>query len=115
VLWRVGEKSAEFTLGEGRLRGTFRHGEAERFLRSFPNMWKSSYSEGEVSLLPGASGTYDVRLSGISSSFRNGYFEFVSMAFLKRGLELLGATVDHQALKSFSGGDEESLYRLTLS
>ncbi len=115
VLWAVGEKSVEFALGEGQLRGIFKQGEYERFLRFAPNIWKGYYSEGEALVHGGPGASTELQIRGVPARLRNGYFEFVAMAFMKRGLELLGAKVECEALKSFSSGDEESRYRFTLS
>jgi hypothetical protein len=115
VLWAVGEKSVEFALSEGQLRGIFKPGEYDRFLRFAPNIWKGYYSEGEASVHAGPSGSTELKIRGVPNELRHGYFEFVAMAFMKRGVELLGAKVKHEAVKSFSRGDDESLYRFIFS
>ena len=110
--WTFGEKSAEYALTEGQLRGLFATGEFGRLMAFSPNIWKSYYSEGELTAQVAADGA-TLSLSGVP--IRHVHFEFAVMGFAFGGLKVLGAKAEYERVKGFSANDDEVVYRFKYS
>ncbi len=107
-----GEKSGEYALREGPLKGMFKPGDFKRFAQFTPSIWKNYYTMGELR----ASVDGDFADVHTSSPIPHVYFEYTAMGFVKAGLEMLsGKPVEHQIVKAFSRGDDTSHYRFRLN
>jgi hypothetical protein len=107
--WTFGEKGVEHALTRGQLKVMFSQADYRRFLLFFPGVWKSYFNAGDAQVESSDEHT-DLRITGVSRPHL--YFEYITMGFMKRGLELLGAkAVRSERLKGFSKGDAECLYR----
>jgi hypothetical protein len=97
------------TTTKGQLKAMFAQADHRRFLQFFPGVWKAYFSAGTAQVETGE-GYADLRITGVPVP--HAYFEFITMGFMKHGLEVLGAkNVRHERLKGFSKGDPECHYR----
>lgn len=107
--WTFGENAVEQALTKGQLKAMFAQADYRRFLQFFPGVWKAYFSAG-VAHVDAGEGYAELRITGVPRP--HAYFEYITMGFMKRGLEVLGAkNVKSERLKGFSKGDAECLYR----
>lgn len=113
VYWQFGVKSAEYALSQGHLRAMFAPGDYRRFMLFTPGIWKGYFTGGELQV-KAEERHIDLHLSKVLRP--HAYFEDSVMGFASGGLTLLGAKrLQHEALKGFSKGDTEVLYRFFVS
>lgn len=111
--WHFGESAAGHALTKGQLKALFAQADHHRFLQFFPGVWKAYFSAGTAQVESGA-GSAELRITGVPHP--HAYFEFITMGFMKGGLEVLGAkNVKHERLKGFSKGDNECVYRFSFT
>jgi hypothetical protein len=111
--WQFGIKSAEYALSQGQLKMMFSPGDLRRFLLFTPGIWKSYFTEGDVTVHP-AEGHTDLSIVNVPRP--HVYFELTVMGFVFGGLRQLGAkNLQHQVLKGYTQGDREVLYRFNVS
>ncbi|NMO17825.1 hypothetical protein HPC49_16740 [Pyxidicoccus fallax] len=107
--WAFGESASEHALTKGQLKAMFAQADYRRFLQFFPGVWKSYFTAGTAQVEAGERSA-DLRITGVPISHT--YFEYITIGFMKRGLEVLGAkNVRTERLKGFSQGDNEVHYR----
>ncbi|MBZ4419904.1 hypothetical protein [Myxococcus sp. RHSTA-1-4] len=107
--WSFGENAATHALTKGQLKPMFAQADFRRFLQFFPGVWKSYFTAGTAHVETGESSA-DLRITGLPRP--HAYFEYITMGFMKHGLEVLGAkNVRAERLKGFSQGDAECHYR----
>ncbi len=110
--WQFGVKSAEHAMSQGHLRGMFVPGDYRRFMHFAPGIWKGYFTEGELQVKP-EERSFELRLTKVSRP--HAYFELSVMGFIAGGMAFLGAKqLQHEALKGFTRGDPEVLYRFFL-
>jgi hypothetical protein len=110
--WQFGVKSADHALTHGHLRAMFVPGDYRRFLHFTPGIWKGYFTEGELQV-KAEERYFELRLTKVSRPHI--YFELSVMGFIAGGLAYLGAKQpQHEALKGFTRGDPEVLYRFYL-
>ncbi len=113
IWWQFGVKSAETALSQGQLRGMFAPGDFRRFLLFSPRIWKGYFTEGELQVRP-EERYIELRIVGVPRP--HPYFELSVMGFVEGGLTFLGAkNLQHEALKGFSKGHAEVLYRFYIT
>jgi hypothetical protein len=111
--WLFGLKSAEYALSRGQLKAMFSMGDLRRFLAFTPGIWKSYFTAGELQVRAEPEFT-DLRIIGVP--FSHIYFEYSVMGFAVGGLQALGATkLRHEAIKGFSRGHPEVVYRFYIN
>jgi hypothetical protein len=113
--WTFGERAAEFSFEHGTYRtmkSQFLGGNYEKFIAGVPGIWRSYYSEGRaVGTLRGR--VAEVQILGASPP--HVYFEFTTLGYVKRALELAGAEqVTTKALRGFSLGHDEAHYQFLI-
>ncbi|MFP2932356.1 hypothetical protein ACLESO_45820 [Pyxidicoccus sp. 3LG] len=107
--WTFGENAAGAALTKGQLKAMFSQADYRRFLQFFPGVWKAYFSAGSA-LVEAGDGRADLHITGVG--IPHAYFEYITMGFMKRGLEVLGAkNVKSERIKGFSMGDTECHYR----
>jgi hypothetical protein len=108
--WIFGEKSAEFALSNGPLKGVFKPKEYRRFYEFTPQVWKTYFLAGHVKAKVESDTT--ALLSEHELPVKHLYFELTVMGFVSGALKYLGALNSrHEKLKSQTKGDSEILYR----
>ncbi|QSQ25763.1 hypothetical protein JY651_12865 [Pyxidicoccus parkwayensis] len=111
--WGFGEVAAGQALKKGQLKAMFAHADYRRFLQFFPGVWKAYFSAGTAQVETGE-GFAELRITGVPTP--HAYFEYITMGFMKGGLEALGAkNVKWERFKGFSKGDTECLYRFSFT
>jgi hypothetical protein len=112
VYWQFGVKSAEYALSQGQLRSMFGPGDVRRFMLFTPGIWKGYFTEGELQVKP-EEGYTELRI--INAPRPHVYFELSVMGFAAGGLTFLGVKgLQHEAIKGFSKGNTEVVYRFHL-
>jgi hypothetical protein len=112
VYWQFGVKSAEYAMSQGQLRSMFSPGDVRRFMLFTPGIWKGYFTEGEMQVRPEERYT-EVRL--VNTLRPHVYFELSVMGFVAGGLAFLGTkNVQYEALKGFTKGNPDVLYRFYL-
>jgi hypothetical protein len=110
--WRLGEKGAEWALGEGPYKHLVKSRDVDAFIATAPKLWSTYYDEGAARAVRQGS-ILDMRLMHIPVS--DVFFEYAVLGYFKRGLELVGANVkETRCIKGFSKGDHEVHYQFVL-
>ena len=111
---RFGEKSAEYALTIGPYKRIRETNSIAVFVESARFIYQGYYTAGR------AEGTLDgeaaeLRLHGIPSEHRHIYLEYVSAAYLRRGIEIISMhAVSMTCVRGFSRGDEEVHYHYVI-
>ena len=107
--WMIGARSADWALKEGPYKSYLANRDIAGFVARFPNLWSTYFtvSEAKTSM---TGNLIEVRAFGLP--VWHPYFEYLVMGYFKRGLELLGATVEEQRVSPARALDFH--YRFTL-
>lgn len=106
--WTFGEKSGQYALTQGQLKGLFKPGEARRFLNFTPNVYKSYFDGGRIEV-SAAPEHVDIHISDAPPHV---YFEYSVLGFAKGALEVLqAAQPTPERIRGISAGDSDVLYR----
>jgi hypothetical protein len=112
--WIIGEKSAEWALGEGGPYKNFRNNPQtlRKFVeQSLPLIWTAYFTEGRLSsvLLEDAAEIRIFELPVVHVSF-----EYTVLGYAKRSLQMIGLrAVTPRRILGVSEGDKEILYEIT--
>lgn len=109
VYWIFGEKSAAWALTEGPYKIFMTSKNLNSFIdKTMPMVWSTYYTEGKMFGVIDKK-TIHVHIQGITTPHI--YFEFTTMGFVKKALELYGLkNVRHECLSGYSSGKEEIHY-----
>lgn len=111
--WTFGERSAQFALAQGLLKGLFGMGDLAVWLEYTPQLWDSYFDEGYLEVQPSGETTSDLLIGGVP--IPHVYFEYTVCGFAEGGLKQVGArNPSPQRLRGFSLGDPDVLYRFRL-
>ncbi len=111
--WIFGEKTGQHLFENGPYKNLWYSGNYERFVETLPRIWSTFYDHGVLSTVVDEQGV-EVKISELP--ILHPYFEYTTMSFVKKGLELTGADItSHEVLKGFSKGDQQVHYRFFLS
>ena len=109
-----GERSAEYALVLGPYKRIRETNSVAVFVESARFIYQGYYTAGR------AEGTLDgevpeLRIHGVPAEHRHVYLEYVSAAYLRRGIEIIGMhAVSTTCVRGFSRGDDEVHYRYTI-
>ncbi len=109
IYWKMGEKSAEFSLIEGPFKVFIQNKSIEDACKtSIPNVWKVYYNEGRVET-KFEKGMVNIRILDVP--ILHSYFEYALMGYYVKLLELVGAkSIKYDAIKTVEKGDTEIEY-----
>jgi hypothetical protein len=111
---QFGEKSADYALIFGPFKRIRETHSIAAFVDSARVIYQGYYTAGRAEgSLEGQ--TAELRVIGIPSEHKHLYFEYVIVAFFRRGIELTGAhSVTMTRVLGFSNGDDEIRYRYSI-
>lgn len=109
-----GQKSAEWALTVGPYKALFGTGDLTQFLMTMPRIWSVYFDDGTLKVKILNDTTCEIEVTGVD--VHHVYFEYLVIGYVMGGLHLAGAKhVDKKIVHGFSKGDDEVLYRLTVS
>ena len=113
VYWTFGERSAQFALAQGLLKGLFRTGDLSLWLEYTPQLWESYFDAGHIEVRMTGDATAEMLITGVP--IPHVYFEYTVGGFAEGGLKQVGARAPSpQRIRGFSKGDADVLYQFRL-
>lgn len=111
--WTFGERSAQYTLAQGPLKGLFRPGDLQVWLEYTPQLFQSYFDAGRVEVRNATETTAEIWIGEVP--IPHVYFEYTLGGFTEGGLKAVGArSPSPERLRGFSRGDSDVLYRFHL-
>lgn len=111
--WTFGERSAQFALAQGLLKGLFRPGDLAVWLEYTPQLWEAYYDAGKVEVRMISDTLADMLITDVP--IPHVYFEYTACGFAEGGLKQVGArNPSPERLRGFSCGDPDVQYRFRL-
>ena len=112
--WKFGEKSAEWALTEGPYHKFLDNKQPGQFIMTLPLIWSIYFTAGKAQVTIVNENEFEILV--VQVSIPHVYFEYLTLGYAKRGLELAGAkTVNMTAVRGFSKGDKDILYRIKIT
>lgn len=109
--WDFGEKSGQFALTQGQLKGLFQPGECRRFLQFTPAVYKGYFDGGEIKVIDHPQ-SVEIHIQHVPAHV---YFEYSVLGFAKGALEVLGSPhPTPECVRGFSRGDPDIFYRFRI-
>lgn len=110
--WKFGISAAKQALTHGQLKGLFARGDERKFLAFAPNIYKSYFDGGALTMHTPTPQQVDLKISGTP---HHPYFEGSVIGFARGGLEVLEAKDPIPTrVKGFGIGDDEIVYRFNV-
>ena len=111
--WTFGERSAQFALAQGLLKGLFRPGDLAVWLEYTPQLWEAYYDAGHIEVQMLSETRANMYIADVP--IPHVYFEYTAVGFAEGGLKQVGArNPSPERLRGFSKGDKDVLYRFKL-
>ena len=110
--WKFGVSAAKNAMQNGQLKGLFGKGDDRKFLAFAPNIYKSYFDGGALTMHTPTPQQVDLKISGTP---HHPYFEGSVIGFARGGLEVLEAKDPIPTrVKGFGIGDDEIVYRFNV-
>lgn len=111
--WTFGERSAQFALSQGQLKGLFGPGDLAAWIEYTPRLWQSYFDAGRVEVKRAGDSSAELLIADVPVP--HVYFEYTVCGFAEGGLKQVGARrATPERVRGFSQGDEDVLYRFRL-
>jgi hypothetical protein len=109
--WVFGERSALWALTDGPYKSFLRNKNLKEFIKTLANIWPIYFTEGKAKVKIINEREFEIIISEVEPHHL--YFEYLCLGYVHGGLKLVGAKkVEMEAIRGFSKGDPDILYRV---
>ena len=112
--WKLGEKSADFSLGPGGPYHSFLiTKDIKQFVESvMPKIW-STYFDGGLFNTRFENNVVHITISGLPT--KHIYFEYLIMGYIRQALVIFGKKAIERRIRGFSSGHNDIYYQIEIS
>lgn len=109
--WVFGERSAQWALTEGPYKSFLKNKNLQDFIKTLVNIWHIYFTEGKAIVTVINDLEFEIFISEVEPHHL--YFEYICLGYIQEGLKLVGARkIEMEAVRGFSKGDADILYRV---